>query len=258
MGSTTQHPLAGGRGPRPLHPSVRRHDRRDPNADAASQRRRSLHPHVLAVGSLRTQPGCDRNRHVPHPHRRQPHAHRALVHGQPTRSGPGRRPQPASGRRPVRGRAAARRSDVQRVSSRRGLLHDQPRQGGLPVSQDGHRMGRERPERALAQPEAGPALLLDLQLRGDTRIAHLAQGRRPTASTRGPRPARAAVSARHRRRPARHSTHEYSNIVEMDEQVGEILAELEADGLLEQTIVFWYTDHGGPLRARSGCSTTRA
>jgi N-sulfoglucosamine sulfohydrolase len=39
----------------------------------------------------------------------------------------------------------------------------------------------------------------------------------------------------------------YSNIKEMDAQVGEILQELEADGLLENTIVFWYTDHGGPL-----------
>lgn len=39
----------------------------------------------------------------------------------------------------------------------------------------------------------------------------------------------------------------YSNIIEMDQQVGEILAQLEADGLLESTLIFWYTDHGGPL-----------
>ena len=39
----------------------------------------------------------------------------------------------------------------------------------------------------------------------------------------------------------------YSNIKEMDHRVGEILAELEEDGLLEKTIIFWYTDHGGPL-----------
>ncbi len=39
----------------------------------------------------------------------------------------------------------------------------------------------------------------------------------------------------------------YSNIKEMDLQVGRILAELEEDGLLDSTIVFWYTDHGGPL-----------
>lgn len=39
----------------------------------------------------------------------------------------------------------------------------------------------------------------------------------------------------------------YSNIKEMDQQVGEILAQLEEDGLMESTIIFWYTDHGGPL-----------
>ena len=39
----------------------------------------------------------------------------------------------------------------------------------------------------------------------------------------------------------------YSNIVEMDRQVGIVLDQLEADGLLDSTIIFWYTDHGGPL-----------
>jgi arylsulfatase A-like enzyme len=39
----------------------------------------------------------------------------------------------------------------------------------------------------------------------------------------------------------------YSNIREMDYEVGLVLAELEQDGLLDSTIVFWYSDHGGPL-----------
>ena len=39
----------------------------------------------------------------------------------------------------------------------------------------------------------------------------------------------------------------YSNILEMDQQVGEVLRQLEEDGLLDSTIVMWYTDHGGPL-----------
>ena len=39
----------------------------------------------------------------------------------------------------------------------------------------------------------------------------------------------------------------YSNVVEMDRQAGELLRELEEDGLLEETIVVWYSDHGGPL-----------
>lgn len=39
----------------------------------------------------------------------------------------------------------------------------------------------------------------------------------------------------------------YSNILEMDAQVGAILDQLKEDGLLDSTIVVWYTDHGGPL-----------
>jgi arylsulfatase A-like enzyme len=39
----------------------------------------------------------------------------------------------------------------------------------------------------------------------------------------------------------------YSNIREMDAQIGKVLAELEEDGLLDSTIIFWYGDHGGPL-----------
>lgn len=39
----------------------------------------------------------------------------------------------------------------------------------------------------------------------------------------------------------------YSNILEMDAQVGTILDQLEEDGLFDSTIVMWYTDHGGPL-----------
>jgi arylsulfatase A-like enzyme len=39
----------------------------------------------------------------------------------------------------------------------------------------------------------------------------------------------------------------YSNIVAMDRQVGEILNQLEEDGLMDSTIIFWYSDHGGPL-----------
>ena len=39
----------------------------------------------------------------------------------------------------------------------------------------------------------------------------------------------------------------YSNIIELDQQVGKLLDELKADGVLENTIIFWYTDHGGPL-----------
>lgn len=39
----------------------------------------------------------------------------------------------------------------------------------------------------------------------------------------------------------------YSNVAVMDREVGEILAELEEAGLADDTIVIWYSDHGGPL-----------
>ena len=39
----------------------------------------------------------------------------------------------------------------------------------------------------------------------------------------------------------------YTNIIRMDRGVGIILDQLEEDGLLEQTIIVWYSDHGGPL-----------
>ena len=39
----------------------------------------------------------------------------------------------------------------------------------------------------------------------------------------------------------------YSNVIEMDEQVGERVAELRDAGLLDSTWVFFFSDHGGPL-----------
>lgn len=39
----------------------------------------------------------------------------------------------------------------------------------------------------------------------------------------------------------------YNNIAEMDKQLGAILDQLEADGLMENTIIIFYADHGGPL-----------
>ena len=43
----------------------------------------------------------------------------------------------------------------------------------------------------------------------------------------------------------------YDNIADMDAQVGEILTQLEADGLAENTVVFYWSDHGdGVPRAK--------
>lgn len=42
----------------------------------------------------------------------------------------------------------------------------------------------------------------------------------------------------------------YGRVTAADERIGEVLAQLEADGLAEDTIIFYYSDHGGVL-ARS-------
>lgn len=39
----------------------------------------------------------------------------------------------------------------------------------------------------------------------------------------------------------------YNIITAMDQQVGELLAELEADGLMDNTIIFFYSDHGAGI-----------
>ncbi|MEM9141392.1 MAG: sulfatase [Bacteroidota bacterium] len=39
----------------------------------------------------------------------------------------------------------------------------------------------------------------------------------------------------------------YSNLKRMDDQVGEVLKELKEDGLYENSIIFFYGDHGGPF-----------
>lgn len=39
----------------------------------------------------------------------------------------------------------------------------------------------------------------------------------------------------------------YSNIEILDTQVGQLINELKADGLYDNTVIFFYSDHGGPL-----------
>ncbi len=39
----------------------------------------------------------------------------------------------------------------------------------------------------------------------------------------------------------------YSNLKRLDEQIGEVLQQLKEDGLYENSIIFFYADHGGPF-----------
>ncbi|MEO9890929.1 sulfatase [Aurantibacter sp.] len=39
----------------------------------------------------------------------------------------------------------------------------------------------------------------------------------------------------------------YSNLRRLDNQIGEVIADLKEDGLYENTIIFFYGDHGGPF-----------
>ena len=39
----------------------------------------------------------------------------------------------------------------------------------------------------------------------------------------------------------------YSNLIKLDKEVGTILNELKSDGLYDNTLIFFYSDHGGPF-----------
>ena len=39
----------------------------------------------------------------------------------------------------------------------------------------------------------------------------------------------------------------YSNIEALDKEVGQLLEQLEADGVLENSVIFFWSDHGGNL-----------
>ncbi|MFD0797308.1 sulfatase [Maribacter chungangensis] len=39
----------------------------------------------------------------------------------------------------------------------------------------------------------------------------------------------------------------YSNLKRLDDQIGEVISQLKADGLYDEAIIFFYSDHGGPF-----------
>ena len=110
-------------------------------------------------------------------------------------------------------------------------------------------------ERALAQPRGQePAVLLGVQPRGDAREPDLpvesrAQGeaaRHRSGGDPGP-----AVLSRHAGRAAKSWPASTTTSPTWTAQVGEILKQLEDDGLAENTIVFYWSDHGdGVPRAK--------
>ena len=154
----------------------------------------------------------------------------------------------------VPGGAAVLRQGVSRVSPRGRLLHDESRQDRLSVRPAVHDLGRRRAERrtgAIARTA------------GRSSRCSTSRSRTRARSFRAVRRGRGSLSSRARRQievppyyPDTPAIREelariYDNIADMDGQVGELLKQLEDDGLAENTIVFYWSDHGdGVPRAK--------
>ena len=78
---------------------------------------------------------------------------------------------------------------------------------------------------------------------------HVAIGKEPTAAG-----AKAAIPPIHPDTPLFRNTyaHYYSRIRKLDQEIGKVVDTLDRDGLLEDTFVFYFGDHGGVLPGSKG------
>ena len=168
------------------------------------------------------------------------------------------RPRPVPAARSVSRRAALLRQGVPRVPARRRLLSRTTAKTDYNFGVPFTIWDDLEPEGALARPRAGAALLRRLQPDGDPREPQLSE--QPVAQGQAARhdPAAIPVPPYYPDTPVvrEELARLYDNLAAMDPQVAAILAELEEDGLAENTVVFYWSDHGAACRAPSGGSTT--
>ena len=106
-------------------------------------------------------------------------------------------------------------------------------------------MGRIEQHWPLAQAQAGAAILLHLQFRDPHTKARFANGPHTLVHD----PAKVRIPAYHPDTPeVRHDWAQYYDIITtMDAQAGKVLEDLRKDGLADDTIVFFYGDHGSGM-----------
>ncbi len=141
------------------------------------------------------------------------------------------------------------------VPARRRLLHDQPRQDRLPVRRPLHHLGRSRPRTrtgATARDKSQPFFsVFNLEVTHESQIFPSSPARKGKPLVTDP--AKIQVPPYYPDTPLvrEELARMYDNIADMDGQVGEILKQLEDDGLADNTIVFYWSDHGdGVPRAK--------
>ena len=221
---------------------VRRRARAHAGARSLRQRVDPLHERVHDGAGLRAEPRGDHHRHVPDGDRRAAHADdrgsRARAAGAVPRG------------------AAVLRQGVSRVPARGRLLHDRiaprPTTSSACRSRSGTTSGRQRALAQSARQDASRSSRCSTS-RSRTRARSFRRARRGRGSRSSPirRRSRCRRTIRIRRSCAKSSRACTTTSPTWTAQVGEILKQLEDDGLAENTIVFYWSDHGdGVPRAK--------
>ena len=230
----SEHRLDLQRGHEPAPRRLRRPRSRGRRCSTASRAIDPLHARVRDGAGLRAEPRGDHHRHVPERHRRAAHADD--------------RGRGAGAAGAVSRRAAVLRQGVSRVPARRRLLHEQSREDRLPVRRAVHDLGRPRRRRrtggtaATAQPFFS---VFNLEVTHESQSLSRQPGAQGQAARHQSGAGRACRRTTRTRRSCAKSWRAcYDNIADMDAQVGEILRQLEEDGLADNTIVFYWSDHG--------------